>query len=57
MTSRQTDPDLKPSETFTFRDEILVLHLVDIWVENAVYEADAWTFVWVLVRQFYVHLP
>ena len=57
MTSRHTDPELKTSETHPFRDERLVLHLVDIWMEYAVDEADAWTFVWILVWQFYVDLP
>ena len=57
MTSRQTDPELIISETNAFRDGGLVLHLVDVWVEYAVDKADAWTFVWVLVWQFYVDLP
>lgn len=57
MTSRQTDPELIRSEIPSFRDGIMVLHLVDVWVEYAIDKADAWTFVWILVWQFYVDLP
>ena len=33
------------------------VQLIDVWVEDAVHEADARTLVWVLVGELNVHFP
>ena len=33
------------------------IHLIDIWMENAVDEAYAWALVWILVRKLYMDFP
>jgi len=60
MTSRQTDPDLG-THVSTVSNVLLLplsnLQLVDIWVKDAVDEADARGLVRILVREFDVDLP
>lgn len=34
-----------------------VIHFINVWVEDTVNEADAGTFVWVLIRQLDVNFP
>jgi hypothetical protein len=60
ITSRQTDPDLGTQVSIVSGVLLLPLsslQLVDIWVKDAVDEADARGFVWILVREFDVDLP
>jgi hypothetical protein len=66
MTSRQTEPDLRsgqqPSDglvasTQYVKNRFYCSQFIDIWVEDAVYEANARALVRVLVGQFDVDLP
>lgn len=58
MTSRQTEPDLSISALMEQEQyDTEGVQLVDVWVEDPVHEADAGTFVGILIWEFHVNFP
>lgn len=57
ITSRQTEPELRRSAMKRFSPARASIQFINIWMENAIDEANAGAFVGVLVGKLHMNLP